>query len=222
MTNHKTSAKFSTEVRERAVRMVLEHRGEHASQVSVPSRLRLWRIARAGRIVWLGVLTHVGKDGKAHGGRDHLDGGASAELAELKSNCGSWRRQLQARRLLLPRWQTGTVYAGRCCTRWLRLARDDKMPGISITPRVDRPHSYRVRIEPPAKAPAPAMRSLMWIRLPPPRVSSRGRRVMSKTCLRHGAQVEIALTNGRVIKVDECIDPAALALLVAALDGGAR
>ena len=32
MTNHKTSPKFSAEVRERAVRMVLEHRGEHASQ----------------------------------------------------------------------------------------------------------------------------------------------------------------------------------------------
>jgi len=32
MTNHRTSPKFSTEVRERAVRMVLEHRGEHASQ----------------------------------------------------------------------------------------------------------------------------------------------------------------------------------------------
>ena len=32
MANHKTSAKFSSEVRERAVRMVLEHRGEHASQ----------------------------------------------------------------------------------------------------------------------------------------------------------------------------------------------
>ena len=28
--------------------------------------------------------------------------------------------------------------------------------------------------------------------------------------------------DGRVIKVDECIDPAALALLVAALDGGTR
>ena len=32
MTNQKTSPKFSAEVRERAVRMVLEHRGEHASQ----------------------------------------------------------------------------------------------------------------------------------------------------------------------------------------------
>ena len=32
MTNHKTSAKFSAEVRERAVRMVREHRSEHTSQ----------------------------------------------------------------------------------------------------------------------------------------------------------------------------------------------
>jgi len=32
MTNHRTSPKFSAEVRERAVRMVLEHRGEHSSQ----------------------------------------------------------------------------------------------------------------------------------------------------------------------------------------------
>ena len=32
MENHKTSRKFSPEVRERAVRMVLEHRGDHPSQ----------------------------------------------------------------------------------------------------------------------------------------------------------------------------------------------
>jgi transposase len=32
MANHKTSPKFSAEVRERAVRMVLEHRTEHTSQ----------------------------------------------------------------------------------------------------------------------------------------------------------------------------------------------
>ena len=91
---------------------------------------------------------------------------------------------------------------------WLRLARDDKMPGISITPQ---PASsfIPIRIEPPAKAPAvgsddhaPTL----------PRAPSRGRRP---------ALVEIALTNGRVIKVDECIDPSALARLVAALDRGA-
>jgi len=39
---------------------------------------------------------------------------------------------------------------------------------------------------------------------------------------RRVGRIEIALTNGRIIKVEECIDPAALALLVAALDGGAR
>ena len=32
MANHKTSRNFSAEVRERAVRMVLEHRAEHTSQ----------------------------------------------------------------------------------------------------------------------------------------------------------------------------------------------
>jgi transposase len=32
MTNHKTSQRFSAEVRERAVRMVFEHRTEHTSQ----------------------------------------------------------------------------------------------------------------------------------------------------------------------------------------------
>jgi len=32
MTHYRTSPKFSTEVRERAVRMDLEHRGAHAPQ----------------------------------------------------------------------------------------------------------------------------------------------------------------------------------------------
>ena len=32
MANHKTSQRFSTEVRERAVRMVSDHQGDHASQ----------------------------------------------------------------------------------------------------------------------------------------------------------------------------------------------
>jgi transposase len=93
---------------------------------------------------------------------------------------------------------------------WLRLVRDDKMHGISITPR---PTSsfVPIRVEPPANAPVPEARA--DDHPSPPRSTSRGRRP---------ALVEIALTNGRVIKVDECIDPAALAQLVAALDGGAR
>lgn len=91
---------------------------------------------------------------------------------------------------------------------WLRLVRDDKMPGISITARPT-PSFVPIRIEPPASAPAPEVRADDHPP-PPPRLPSRGRRP---------ALVEIALTNGRVIKVDECIDPAALAQLVAALDG---
>ena len=94
---------------------------------------------------------------------------------------------------------------------WLRLARDDKMPGISIAPESSASF-LPVRIAPPAKAPAATAKPDVDPSAPP-RASSRGRRP---------AQVEIALTNGRVIKVDECIDPSALALLVAALDGGAR
>jgi transposase len=43
MENHTTSRKFSPEVRERAVRMVLEHRSEHTSQwaaiVSVATKI---------------------------------------------------------------------------------------------------------------------------------------------------------------------------------------
>ena len=46
----------------------------------------------------------------------------------------------------------------------------------------------------------------------PPSVSStlRGRRP---------AMVEVVLTNGRIVKVDACIDPNALARLLAAVDG---
>jgi len=99
---------------------------------------------------------------------------------------------------------------------WLRLARDDKMPGISITPqpaasfvpvRIE-PSAKRLPSSPPVPVSAPSSGPDAGSRAP-----SRGRRP---------ALVEIALTNGRIIKVDECIDPATLVLLVAALDGGTR
>ena len=94
---------------------------------------------------------------------------------------------------------------------WLRLVRDDKIRGISITPQ-STTSFVPIRIEPPANMPVPTAKA-DGDPPTPQRAPSRGRRL---------ALVEIALTNGRVIKVDECIDPAALAQLVAALDGGAR
>jgi hypothetical protein len=38
---------------------------------------------------------------------------------------------------------------------------------------------------------------------------------------RRSTSIEIVLSNGRIVKVDEGIDPAALARLVSALDGAA-
>ncbi len=96
----------------------------------------------------------------------------------------------------------------------LRLAREGKLPGISIT-RPAAAGFVPVRIEPPAETPSSSHLAPPTApdRHPPmsPRTLPRGRRP---------AQVEISLINGRLIKVDECIDPATLAQLVAALDGG--
>ena len=102
---------------------------------------------------------------------------------------------------------------------WLRLARDGKLAGISMT-RPPVGGFVPVRIEAPVEAPSQSSRTLS---APPPapdahpptapRAPVRGRRP---------TQVEVALTNGRVIKVDEGIDPASLGAIIAALDGGAR
>ena len=97
---------------------------------------------------------------------------------------------------------------------WLRLVREDKMPGLSLA-RQPAASFMSVRIEPPACAPAPSPMS------PPPA----GPYACAPTSphppsrSRRPAVVEVTLTNGRVIKVDEGIDPAALAHIVTALDG---
>ena len=92
---------------------------------------------------------------------------------------------------------------------WLRLARDGKIAGISLT-RQPAAAFVPVRIEPPAKSPSPHPQPDVAPPTPP-RAPSRG-------CRPSPALVEIALTNGRVIKVDDRIDPSSLARLVAALD----
>jgi len=86
---------------------------------------------------------------------------------------------------------------------WLRKARAGKLPGVSVTP-ASCAAFVPVQVEPPASAsPLPAPRTA-----PPAR--------------RRAGLVEIALGNGRSLKVDEEIDPAVLARLAGALDGGKR
>ena len=91
---------------------------------------------------------------------------------------------------------------------WLRLARAGRLPGISLAePPVTA--FVPVRIEPPPQS----------TRAKTPPMASGAR--PSGALRRQASVVEVVLSNGRTIKVDEHIDPLALARLVAALDGGA-
>jgi transposase len=84
---------------------------------------------------------------------------------------------------------------------WRRQAREGSMPGVTVSSGAQSPF-VAVQVEdraPTQNAPQ---------RLPVPV----GRR-------RPGL-VEIALSNGRVVKVEESIDPGMLSRIVAALDGG--
>jgi transposase len=93
---------------------------------------------------------------------------------------------------------------------WLRLARDDRLPGISIAPQ-PLESFVPVRIAPPAR-PTPADSQ------PPSSPPVPDTRPVSSR--RRTSVVEVVLGNGRTLKVDESIDPAAFARLVAVLDGG--
>jgi transposase len=83
---------------------------------------------------------------------------------------------------------------------WIRLARSGALPGISPNGQ-EKPLFAPVRIEGSPPLPAPALAA--------PVAQEQGR---------PGA-IEIALTNGRRVRVDERIEPVRLARLVAALDG---
>jgi len=93
---------------------------------------------------------------------------------------------------------------------WLRLARDGRLPGVSIA-KPPAPTFVPVRIEPRANSqpPEPAPLMAQEARLP---ASSR----------RRTSVVEIKLANGRSLKVEDSIDPVTLTRLAAALDGGSR
>jgi transposase len=86
---------------------------------------------------------------------------------------------------------------------WRRHARTGRLRGLSLD--VQPSASFvPVRIEGSARPAAP------------PSIAS-----VTPSSRRRTSIVEIMLGNGRVVKVDEGIDPAALARLVTALDGGA-
>jgi transposase len=87
---------------------------------------------------------------------------------------------------------------------WLRKARAGKLPGISVSSPACTGF-VPVKVEQPMASAPP---------LPAPRTAPATRR--------RASAVEIALGNGRTMKVDEEIDPALLARLAAALDGGGR
>jgi transposase len=82
---------------------------------------------------------------------------------------------------------------------WLKKARAGKLPGISLS-QAARASFVPVEVEQPPAALSPAVAA-----------SARGPGI-----------VEIALGNGRSLKVSEDIDPAVVARLAAALDGGKR
>ena len=84
---------------------------------------------------------------------------------------------------------------------WLRLARADRLPGIFVN-RLSRPTFVPVQVEASEDA----------------RPSSPPQKMLPTSRRRIGT-IEIALSNGRVVKVEENIDPATLSRIVAALDG---
>ena len=89
---------------------------------------------------------------------------------------------------------------------WRRQAREGGIVGVGMAPIGNAAGFVPVRIE----ADTAATGLTTQTATAPPHRSNSSR---PRACL-----VEIGLTNGRVIKVDDCIDPAALARLVAALD----
>lgn len=85
---------------------------------------------------------------------------------------------------------------------WLRLAREGRMPGLSIGKAAPTFVPVQVANEPVAR-PGPEPPE------PPRQIAAPRRRTSS---------IEITLANGRVVKVDENIEPQALARIVAVLD----
>jgi transposase len=83
---------------------------------------------------------------------------------------------------------------------WKKLAQGGRIPGISLNGE-QKPLFAPVRIEPMPAVPVSAIAAPV------------------AQPQRRGGAIEIALTNGRIMRVEEGIDPIKLGRLVAALDG---
>lgn len=96
---------------------------------------------------------------------------------------------------------------------WLRLAREGRLPGISVrSPEAASFVPVQIATDTRASSPTPCDFATGPAMASRPTASSavRGRRP---------AMIEVVLTNGRIVKVDETIDLDAFARLVAVLDG---
>src|SRR5262245_49005992 len=91
---------------------------------------------------------------------------------------------------------------------WLRLARNDRLSGISLSTQTAR--FVPARIEPPEDL----LRSCQP-QLPKPACDIRS---TAPSRERGPAAMEVVLTNGRILRVDASIDPDALARLAGALE----
>jgi transposase len=102
--------------------------------------------------------------------------------------------------------------------QWLRQIRDGRMPELALKPEAAATFvPVRIAAEHGSGAAeaAPVAPSVPQLPLNTPVEPAR-----PATARRRSGAVEIRLANGRVMKVDESIEPQALARLLAVLDGG--
>jgi transposase len=98
---------------------------------------------------------------------------------------------------------------------WLRLAREGKLAGISMgAPEAASFVPVQIGAETRASPPMPPCDPPASPATPTPALASSIRRG------RRPAMVEVVLSNGRIVRVDECIDPDAFGRLLTVLDGG--
>jgi transposase len=90
--------------------------------------------------------------------------------------------------------------------QWLRQVREGRLAGLSVKPEAAA--FAPVRVQPTTSQPA----------TPPQPATGLAR--SPRAPRRLSTSIEIALANGRVVKVEEGVDPVALAAIVAALDVG--